>query len=123
MTLVVDRRGALGAGIVVAAVASGLGPWITVGPFSRSGIGAGSDPVIVMVLGVLGGLLVVARRGRIATGIVGLLVTVLGVAHIREVSGRGDEILSASPGWGLYLVAVVGVALVVAAVTGRGRQR
>ncbi len=108
--------------IILAAIAGGLGPWITLGMLSRSGVDAGADAIIAIALGVLGGLLVATKRSRILTGIVGALLVGIAVVDGLDVASRGDELLSPSPGWGLYLTGLVGVALIASAFVSRTRH-
>lgn len=81
-------------------VAGCLGPWITLGPFSRSGLDSAGDPVIALAAGILGGLLVATNRSRILGVILGAVVVAIAVVSGLDVASRGDDQLSPSPGWG-----------------------
>lgn len=120
VTITVDRFSAIGAAVGAAVIAGCLGPWITLGPFSRSGIDGASDAWFVLAAGILGALLVATRRSRVLTLITGLIVAGVAAVDGADISSRGNDLIAPSPGWGLYLVGLAGLVLIGSAFARRG---
>lgn len=104
----------------LAAVGS-LGPWATFGVFDKAG--TDGDGVISLIAAAAGVLAVLLGRGRIALLIVGLVILGIGVFDVIDVSSTDIGVLgtevSPSVGWGLWLVAVSGAAIVLCAAARR----
>lgn len=108
-----------------AAVATGVGsalPWATVsapfiGTVSKNGLDG--DGVITLVAAVIAGALIVSswsggNRGRwIGVGVLGLAITGIGIIDAADIKEqfRGEEMIYAAPGIGLYLTILSGIAL------------
>lgn len=108
------------AGVAFAACVIGsLGPWATMGVFSKAG--TDGDGVITLILGIVGATVVLSNRGahkvRVVVGAIGLLILAVGVFDIADVSSTSAELLGEeigpSVGWGLWLVALGGLAAAV----------
>lgn len=96
-----------------AAVVGSLGPWATIGPFTTGG--PSGDGVITLVLAALA--LCAIGLGRLLPGVAvaGGLIAAVALYDALDVASTGGP-LDPSPGWGVLLTAVAGVALAVWAV-------
>lgn len=110
---------ALGASAVLAIGA--FLPWITVGPFSRSGVGDGGDGWFTLVCALACGAIVLltARsiriRGWIAIAVLGVLSAFICLIDIADVAGADVPLFEPSVGSGLILSLLA--SLVVAGVS------
>jgi len=111
-------------GIAAIGVIGAFLPWATFGIFSVAG--TDGDGVITLILFIIFGLigLWLSRQGEptVATGVKVLLiilmavVVVIAVYDIANISSEGDSFIKVSPGGGLYLTLISGIAgLVIAA--------
>jgi hypothetical protein len=102
-----------------AAVIGSIGPWATIGIFSKAG--TDGDGVITLVLAIAGIVLaLLLRRGaRIAVGIVAVLILAIGIFDVADVSSSGTKFFGAdinpSVGWGLWVVTLAGAAATLCA--------
>jgi hypothetical protein len=108
------------AGVAFAgAVVGSIGPWVTLGVFSKAG--TDGDGVLTLIAALLGAILVLSNRGehtaRIGVGLLGLVIVAFGIYDIAEVSSSGIELfgeqISPSVGWGLWAVTLSGAAAVL----------
>lgn len=111
-------------GIAVIGVIGAFLPWATFGIFSVAG--TDGDGVITLILFIVFGLigLWLGRQGdpNVAMGVKVLsivlmaVVVVIAVYDIANISSEGDSFIKVSPGGGLYLTLISGIAgLIVAA--------
>ena len=111
-------------GIAVVGVIGAFLPWATFGIFSVAG--TDGDGVITLILFIVFGLigLWLSRQGdpNVAMGVKVLsiilmaVVVVIAVYDIANISSDGDSFIKVSPGGGLYLTLISGIAgLIVAA--------
>lgn len=99
-------------------------PWaeLSVGIVTRtiSGTDQGGDGTIVLVVAALAlacGVIMLSRRvhtgwGALAT-LMGVVIAAIAAVDMKDVADRGDEIVTADIGIGLYLCLLAGVALMV----------
>jgi hypothetical protein len=113
----VERLWACGA--FALAVIGSIGPWATLGIFSKAGTdGDGVISLVAASVGIIAAL--VAWQGsRVVIGILGVVVAAVGIIDIGDVSSSGAELfgqeIKPSVGWGLWLVTIGGVAAAVCA--------
>lgn len=107
--------GAAFAGVVVGSI----GPWATLGVFSKAG--TDGDGILTIIAALVGAILVLSNRGkrtaRIGVGLLGLVIVAVGIYDIADISSLGIELfgeqLSPSVGWGLWAVTLSGAAAVL----------
>lgn len=110
--------GAFGATLI-----GSLGPWATLGVFSKAG--TDGDGVITLIAGIIGIILalVLTRGARVAVGVLGLIILAIGIIDIADVSSSGEELfgeeISPSVGWGLWVVTPGGAAATLCSVARR----
>jgi hypothetical protein len=122
-TITLDRRTVVGLGIVAATVVGCMAPWVSLGILSSSGLDLGGDALIALAAGVLGGVLLVGGRSRIVIGVLGAVLIAIAVLDGIDIGNRGNEFLSPSVGWGLYLIGLVGATLVLSSLMRMRRSR
>jgi hypothetical protein len=101
------------------AVVGSLGPWVTLGVFSKAG--TDGDGILTLIAALVGAILVLSNRGkrttRIGVGLLGLVIVAVGIYDIADVSSSGIELfgeqIGASVGWGLWAVTLSGAAAVI----------
>lgn len=115
-----DRRAQWGLASSALLLLGSVTPWATAGPFTKNGLDG--DGVITLVIALLVGGLIVARRfPRIALGlaVVSLAITIIDTV---DVSGVGGGLFDVQVGWGLILALLASASLVAWGVVGL-RQR
>jgi hypothetical protein len=104
-----------------ATVIGSLGPWASLGIFNKAG--TDGDGVITLIAAIVGLVLVLVGRGRIAVAVVGLVILATGIYDIGDVSGSRAEVfgqsISPSVGWGLWVVTLGGAAAVLCSLARR----
>lgn len=109
-TIEVDKMKILG-WIAVAAVAIGsLGPWVSVGPFTKSG--TSGDGVLTLFLAALAAYCVYQLKVT-SVLIAGLLVLAIGIYDTADVSSYTSSLFQASVGWGLIMVDAGAVGMLI----------
>lgn len=117
----VDRKLLWGIGSAIAIAIGSLGPWVSVGPFSFSGVGDGRDGAITIVIALLALVPIALRRWRPVVGVLAAICLLIGVIDTVDVSSYDEMGFSASVGWGLILVDVGAASLLAWTFLGRGR--
>jgi hypothetical protein len=103
------RDAAWGLGSALAIIIGCVGPWATFGPFSASG--TRGDGIWLVFVGVLALGCIWLGRAPLLTGLGGLIAAFVGFANTIHVGTYSDEVISASPGWGVILTAAAGLSL------------
>jgi len=117
---------ALPTAAVAILVVGSIGPWATIGSFTKNGLDG--DGIITLVLALVAGLTVLVSlarsrpSSRVVLGICGVLALATTVIDVIDVSGTEAGSVSASVGWGLWL-ALAGAVLLLAAVVARLANR
>lgn len=102
-----------------AVVVGSLGPWASIGPFTTNG--TSGDGVLTLVLAALAATAIGLGRLLPGVAIAGGLVALIALYDAVDITSAGG-VLDASPGWGVLLTAVAGIALTAWAVRAlRGR--
>ena len=107
-TIQLSRSGLWGWLSAGALAVGSIGPWVTVGPFSKAGTsGDGILTLIAAAIIAVG----IARKRLLLIAIFALLSLAVGIYDVGDVSSSGNELFSASVGWGLIMVNVAAVSL------------
>jgi hypothetical protein len=110
-----------GLGSAAAVIVGAIGPWAAFGPFSASG--TSGDGQITLVLGLVALALIYFDRAMVGVFVIGVVVTLIGIADTISVSSIDDEIVSPSAGWGVILTAAAGISLLTWSATATVRKR
>lgn len=108
------------AACVAVLVIGSVGPWATAGVISVAG--TDGDGVITLILALAAGAALVRyatagdRRALVGAAVCGAVSAAIGVYDFVEIQSQGGELLSLSPGWGLYLTVISSVGLAGTAV-------
>jgi hypothetical protein len=109
------RRFALA--FVAATVIGAIGPWVDLGGATQSGLDVDDGVVTLVIAGIAFAYLIFGRGHWIPTATLGALIAAVGILDIADVESVGGLVSFASPGWGLYLTAIVIVLAVIGSLT------
>jgi hypothetical protein len=102
-------RAGLWGWLSAAALAIGsLGPWATIGPFSKSG--TSGDGILTLIAAAIIAFAIAKARLTLVVVFAALSLAVA-IYDIADVSSSGNDLFTASVGWGLIMVTAAAVSL------------